>query len=183
MATTSVDPARADPASVDPAPGDPASVHSAPGDRAGVDPAIEAFLAERAIAVVGVSRTRGFANTAATVLRDSGYRVFPVNERADEIAGERCYRALSAIPEPVGAVLVVVPPARSAEVVRICGKLGIRKVWLQQGAESPDALAAAVDGGVSCVARECVLMYVRPRGIHRLHRWFHDRRRRRGQRA
>lgn len=139
-------------------------------------PAIETFLAERAIAVVGVSRRKGFANNALRALRRAGYRVFPVNEAADEVMGERCYRSLAAVPETVGAALIVVPPQRSAEIVRECASLGIRNVWLQQGAESPDALRAAQDADLECISRECVLMYAGPRGIHRLHRWIHDRR-------
>ena len=141
--------------------------------------AIEGFFAERRIAVVGVSRGRGFANAAVKALRNAGHLVFPVNDQADEVHGERCFRSLAAVPEPIGSVLVVVPPARSAEVVRECVGLGVRNVWLQQGAESPDALAAAEAAGISCVQRECVLMYAQPRGIHRLHRWLRDRRTRR----
>lgn len=139
-------------------------------------PAIEAFLSQRTIAVVGVSRSRGFANSAADTLRRAGYRVFPVNELADEIAGVQCYRSLSAIPEHVGAVLVVVPPARSREVVEECARLGIRNVWLQQGAESADAIRAAESAGLDLVHGECVIMYAQPRGLHRLHRWLHERR-------
>jgi predicted CoA-binding protein len=140
-------------------------------------PAIEAFLAERTIAVVGVSRSRGFANGAARALRAAGHRVLPVNDQADELEGERCYRNLAAIPEAIGAVLVVVPPVRSAAVVEECVGLGVRKVWLQQGAESPEALRVAREAGIDCIHRECVLMYARPRGIHRVHRWLHERRR------
>jgi hypothetical protein len=139
-------------------------------------PAIESFLAERTIAVVGVSRSKGFANRAARALRDAGHSVLPVNDQADEIEGERCYRSLAAIPEAIGAVLIVVPPARSAAVVQECVNLGIRKVWLQQGAESPEATRAAHGAGIDCIHGECVVMYARPRGIHRLHRWIHERR-------
>lgn len=142
-------------------------------------PAIEAFLAERTVAVVGVSRSKGFANHAARALRRAGYRVLAVNDQADQIDGEPCYRSLAAVAEPIGAVLVVVPPARSAEVVRECATLGIRKVWLQQGAESPEAIRAARDAGIECIERECVVMYAKPRGIHRFHRWLHERRGRR----
>jgi predicted CoA-binding protein len=77
----------------------------------------------------------------------------------------------------VGAALIVVPPARSRSLVQECVRLGIRNVWLQQGAESPEAVREARDAGLDCVARECVLMYAHPRGIHRLHRWIHDWRR------
>jgi hypothetical protein len=140
-------------------------------------PAIEAFLAEHTIAAVGVSRSRGFANGAVQALRAAGHRVLPVNDQADEIAGEPCFRSLAAIPESIAAVLVVVPSARSAAVVEECVRLGVRKVWLQQGAESPEALRVAREAGIDCIHRECVVMYARPRGIHRLHRWLHERRR------
>lgn len=144
-----------------------------------MNPAMEAFLQERTIAVVGMSRGKGFANGAARALRAAGHRVLPVNDQADEIGGERCYRSVAAIPEPVGAVLVVVPPSRSAAVVAECVRLGIRKVWLQQGAESPEAIRVARDAGLDLVERECVIMYAKPRGIHRVHRWLHDRRQQR----
>ena len=99
-------------------------------------------------------------------------------QHADEIAGAPCYRSVSAIPERVGAVVVVVPPARSAEVVEECVRLGIRNVWLQQGAESPDATRAAERADLHLVQNECVMMFARPRGIHRLHRWLREHRRR-----
>ena len=71
---------------------------------------IDAFLAEPALAVVGVSRSgKGFGNAAARELRRKGYRVYPVNPQADLVDGERCYRSLAGLPERVGAVLIVVP--------------------------------------------------------------------------
>jgi predicted CoA-binding protein len=46
-------------------------------------------------------------------------------------------------------------------------------VWLQQGAESPEALALARDLGLNLVARKCVLMYAPPvRSFHAWHRVF-----------
>jgi predicted CoA-binding protein len=137
---------------------------------------IEAFLAQPGVAVVGVSRTRGFANGALRALREAGVRAWPVNRSADEIAGERCWRSLRELPEPVGAVLVVVPPAEAARVVAECGALGVRHVWLQQGAESAEAIALAREAGIALVHGACIRMYARPRGIHRLHRWLHERR-------
>jgi predicted CoA-binding protein len=140
---------------------------------------IESFLRQPAIAVVGVSRTRGFGNSALRALRAKGYRAFPVNAAAEEIGGERCWRSLAELPEPVGAALVVVPPARATEVVADCARQGIRHVWLQQGSESDEAIRAGEEAGLALVHHACVLMYARPRGIHRLHRWIHERRARR----
>jgi predicted CoA-binding protein len=133
---------------------------------------IEAFLAEPAIAVVGVSRSgKGFGNLAARELRRKGYRIYPVNAYAEIVDGERCYRSLGDVPQPIGAVLIVVPPEQAIEVVRQAAASGIRRIWLQQGAESPQALRACAELGLEVVAGECVLMFARPTGIHKAHRW------------
>lgn len=137
---------------------------------------IEAFLGARRIAVVGVSRTRGFGNAAFRALRAKGWQVVPVNASADQVEGVPCFRRLEDVQPPPDAVLVVTPPARTAEVVEACARLRIGRVWLQQGAESEAAIRLAEAHGLSLVHHACVLMYAAPRGLHRLHRWLHTRR-------
>jgi uncharacterized protein len=133
---------------------------------------IEAFLREPAMAVVGVSRSgKGFGNAAARELRHKGYRIYPVNPHADVVAGERCYRSFADLPESVRAVLVVVPPDEALCVVREASRAGIRRVWLQQGAEAPFVTLACEELGLDVVAGECILMFAKPTGVHRAHRW------------
>ena len=135
--------------------------------------AIEAFLDNPSLAVVGVSRSgKGFGNLACRVLRTKGYRVYPVNWSTPTVDGVRCYARLSDLPEHVNAALVVVPPAQAVEVVREAAEAGIRHVWLQQGAESPEALRAGAELGLNVVAGECILMFAGPTGIHRAHHWL-----------
>ena len=59
----------------------------------------------RIIAVVGLSadwfRPSYFA---AKYMQEHGYRVIPVNPKYDSILGEKCYRSLREIPEPVDIV-------------------------------------------------------------------------------
>src|SRR6266516_2867249 len=134
---------------------------------------IEAFRDNPSLAVVGVSRSgKGFGNLACRVLRTKGYRVYPVNWSAPTIDGVRCYARLSDLPERVNAVLVVVPPAQAVEVVREAAAAGIRHVWLQQGAESPEALRVGAELGLNVVAGECILMFARPTGSHRVQHWL-----------
>jgi uncharacterized protein len=134
---------------------------------------IDAFLAEPAIAVVGVSRSgKGFGNLAARELRRKGYRIYPVNPQADLVDGERCYRSLAGLPERVGAVLIVVPPGQAVGVVREAAAAGIKRVWLQQGAESPQVIEACSELGLEAVSGECVLMFAKPTGVHQAHRWI-----------
>jgi uncharacterized protein len=134
---------------------------------------IDAFLDNPSLAVVGVSRSgKGFGNAACRRLRTQGYRVYPVNWSAPTVDGVRCSARLSELPERVNAVLVVVPPRQAIEVVREAAAAGIRHVWLQQGAESPAAVRAAIRLGLNVVSGECILMFARPTGIHRMHRWL-----------
>jgi uncharacterized protein len=133
---------------------------------------IDAFLAEQALAVVGVSRSgKGFGNVAARELRRKGYRVYSVNPQADVVDGERCYRSLAALPEPVGGVLVVVPPEQGIDVVHQAAAAGITRVWLQQGAESERLEHVCAELGLETVVGECILMFARPTGVHKAHRW------------
>jgi predicted CoA-binding protein len=133
---------------------------------------IEAFLAEPAMAVVGVSRSgKGFGNAAARELRRKGYRIYPINPQADLIGGERCYRSLAELPEPVRAVLVVVPPEQALEVVRDAARAGVTRVWLQQGAEGPFVTLACDELGLDVIAGGCILMFAKPTGVHKAHRW------------
>lgn len=134
---------------------------------------IEAFLDNPSIAVVGVSRSgKGFGNAACRTLRTQDYRVYPVNWSAPTVDGVRCYSRLSDLPERVNAVLVVVPPQPAIEVIRDAAAAGIRHVWLQQGAESPEAETLGAELGLDVVSGECILMFARPTGIHRAHHWL-----------
>jgi predicted CoA-binding protein len=132
------------------------------------------FVGQRKLAVVGVSRqAKKFGNFAFRELRSKGYEVFPVHPQAETIEGERCYPNLTSLPEPVGGVLIVVPPANTEQVVRDAAAAAIRRVWMQQGAESPAAIQFCRENGIREVHGECILMFTEPAAWwHRAHRWM-----------
>jgi predicted CoA-binding protein len=136
--------------------------------------AVEDFVSQRTLAVVGASSGgKKFGNMAMKELRNKGYRVFPVHPTADEIDGESCCKDLSSLPEPVGGVLVVVPPAETEKVVRDAAEAGITRVWMQQGAGSDAAIEFCEEQGMTVVHGECILMFAEPvGGGHRFHRWI-----------
>ncbi|MCL4709481.1 CoA-binding protein [bacterium] len=135
--------------------------------------AVEDFVAQRTLALVGVSRRgKKFGNMALQALKAKGYRVFPVHPHADQIEGEPCFPSLSALPEPVEGVLIVVPPEETDKVVREAAAAGIRRVWMQQGAESQAAIRFCEEHGIRVVQGECILMFAQPVvSFHRFHRW------------
>ena len=138
---------------------------------------IDEFLAQKTLAIVGVSRSgKKFGNMILKDLTRIGYRLLPVHPEATEVGGVRAFPSFAALPEPVGGVIVVVPPARAEGVVKEAAANGIRRVWLQQGAESAEAIKFCQENGISVVHGECVLMYPKPTTswIHGAHRWVWD---------
>jgi uncharacterized protein len=130
----------------------------------------EMFVAEKSLAVVGVSRSRGFGNRIYAHLKKKGYQVHPVNAHADSVEGQPCYRSLDDLPEPVGGVVTVVPPTETEKIVEDCGRLGIRRIWMQQGSESPTAIERCRALGITAVAGECIIMHTDSGFPHSLHR-------------
>ncbi len=91
-------------------------------------------------AVVGASRNpRKYGHQVYKDLKESGYKVYPVNPNAKEILGDKCYPSLED-PEKPDVVDIVVPPKVTERIVKTCKKLGITRVWMQPGSESEEAI-------------------------------------------
>ena len=85
--------------------------------------AIDDFLAQKRIAVVGVSREPGGKHGGNVVyqrLRERGYEVFAVNPNADMVEGDPCFHDLASIPGGVDAVVIATTPAVAPSVAREC---------------------------------------------------------------
>ena len=134
---------------------------------------VEEFLAQKNIAVIGVSRKKTkFGNAIYRELKQKGYNVFPVNPNMSEFEGDTCYPDLLSIPEKVDAVVINIPPSQTEKVVREAKEAGIKKVWLQQGSQSDEAVKYCEENGIDCVSNECILMFAQPSAfIHRAHKW------------
>jgi hypothetical protein len=134
---------------------------------------IRDFLSQPALAIVGVSRSgKKFGNAVYREMKAKGYRVYAIHPEAKTLEGDPCYPDLAHLPEKVGGVVVVVPPAQSEQVVRAAAQAGIHRVWMQQGAESPEAIRFCQENGMRVVAGECVFMFAEPVGfLHGAHRW------------
>jgi len=139
---------------------------------------IAAFLRGKRIAVAGVSREAGqAANAVCRKLRDSGYETLPVNPRASELEGARCYPDLASIPGALDGVVVATRPEVAVELVRQCSELGVPRVWFHrsfgQGSVSEAAIRECEARGVEGIVGGCPLMYCAPVDFgHRCMRWW-----------
>src|SRR5689334_20097184 len=100
-----------------------------------IQEAAAAFLANKRVAVTGVSRTPGKhgSNNVYRRLRERGYQVYAVNPNTGQVEGDRCYPDLASIPGGVDAVVIGTRPERAADTMRECAELGIRQVWMHRG--------------------------------------------------
>jgi len=138
--------------------------------------AIEDFFAQPVLAVAGASRdSKKFGNAAYRDLKARGIKVLAVNPSTNTVEGDPCYPSLSALPEKVGGLVIVTPPAVTEKLVQEAAKAGITRVWLQQGAESPAAIQFCEQNGITVIAHECIMMYEpNTMFLHRFHRFFKE---------
>ena len=91
--------------------------------------ALSAFLAPRAVAVVGASRRRGtvggevFHNLLAGPFEGP---VYPVNPSAEVIQSVPAYPSVDVLPRQVDLAVVAVPSRAVLEVAEACGRRGVR---------------------------------------------------------
>jgi predicted CoA-binding protein len=127
--------------------------------------AAAAFLANRRIAVTGVSRKpQGHgSNTVYKRLRSRGYDVFAVNPNADEVEGDRCYHDLKTIPGGVDAVVIATSPDHAAATMRESDELGIKYVWMHrsfgEGSVCDEATVYGRENGITVIDGGCPLMF------------------------
>jgi len=109
------------------------------------------------IAVVGASRDPGkSAHSVPLQMQLHGWRIIPVNPFADELLGEKVYRTLGDIPEPVDIVDVFRPSDQAADVARQAAAIGAKALWLQQGIVSEEARRIAEEAGMDFVQDHCI---------------------------
>jgi uncharacterized protein len=123
------------------------------------------FLAQKRVAVTGVSRTpKGHgSNVVYQRLRERGYEVFAVNPNADVVEGDPCFLDLKSIPGGVDAVVVGTRPEIAEDTMRECADLGIGYVWMHRafgaGSVSDRATEYGRKHGITVIDGGCPLMF------------------------
>jgi predicted CoA-binding protein len=120
---------------------------------------IDAFYAEKRLAVVGVSRNeKDYSRSVFAELRKRGYDVVPVNPNASEIDGVRCEAKLADITPAPDAALVLLPAGPAAQAMRECADAGIKRVWLRYNAEGAEEISKRA--GINLISGYCPFMFM-----------------------
>ena len=145
-----------------------------------LDSMVQNFLAQKRIAVVGVSDKRETGcNAAYQKFKDAGYEVFAVNPRIASFQGDACYPDLASLPLKPDAVFILANPKVTDQIVSQCVDLGVKHVWMHcmMGTKpglatsttsvSPTAVDVCKANGISVIPGSCPNQYLNPDGGHK----------------
>jgi len=148
-----------------------------------IDPLIKDFLAQKKIAVVGVSDKRETGcNAAYKRFKEAGYAVSAVNPRLEAFDGDPCYPDLKSIPEQPEAVFILTNPRITEQIVQQCVDLRIQRVWmhcmmgtkpgLAEGmtSVSQDAVSLCKANGITVIPGACPNQYLNADFGHKMMR-------------
>jgi len=92
---------------------------------------LEAFFNPQSVAVIGASRAKEkLGHGVLANLIEYGYpgQIYPINPKADEILGLKCYPSVLDVPGPIDLAIVVIPAQFVAAVLEECGQKGVKGV-------------------------------------------------------
>ena len=133
-----------------------------------LDTKVRDFLAQKRLAVAGVSRDKSHhpvGNLIYRRLKTTGHEVFAVNPHMQTFEVDRCYPDLRSIPGGVDGVVIITRPEVTEQIVHDCNDAGVRRVWMHQSmakgstSVSPQAVEYCRQHDIIVIAGACPMMY------------------------
>ena len=115
------------------------------------------LYASQTIAIVGLSKKELRASYfVGYYLKRHGYHVIPVNPREPEILGEKSFKSLAEVPEPIDIVNVFRAPDALPAIAAEAVKVGAGNLWCQFGVINEEGARIAEAGGVAVIMDRCI---------------------------
>jgi uncharacterized protein len=140
-----------------------------------IDELVKDFLAQKKIAVVGVSDKRETGcNMSYKKFKEAGYQVYGVNPRITTFEGDPCYPDLKSLPEKPDAVFILANPKVTEQIVQQCVDLGVKHVWMHcmmgtkpglatsMSSVSTDAVRMCRENGIAVIPGSCPNQFIKP---------------------
>lgn len=117
------------------------------------------LLDTKTIAVVGMStQPNRPGQDVPKYLKEHGYKIVPINPKADEILGEKAYPNLRALPPDlhIDTVQIFLRSEDVPPIVEDAIKIGAKVIWMQEGVRNEAAAKRAQDAGLLVVQDRCM---------------------------
>lgn len=103
----------------------------------------------KTIAIIGASTDRTkYGNKAVRAFKEGGWTVYPVNMKADEVEGLKCYASIRDVPEPIDRISLYVPPAVGKQLLPDIAAKKHDEFFLNPGSEDPELVRMAEELGL-----------------------------------
>ena len=148
-----------------------------------IDELVKDFLAQKKVAVVGVSDKRETGcNMSYKKFKEAGYQVFAINPRLTTFDGDPCYPDLKSLPEKPDAVFILASPKVTDLIVQQCVDLGVKHVWMHcmmgtkpglatsMSSVSPEAVRMCRENGIAVIPGTCPNQFIKPDPGHAMMR-------------
>jgi len=110
------------------------------------------------VAVIGIKNKESRpAYFVPKYLKEKGYKIIPINPRLDEVLGEKAYKDLTQVKEPVDIVDVFRAPDRIMPHAEEALKVKPKVFWMQLGIENRQAAEMLAKAGIKVVMNRCML--------------------------
>ena len=112
----------------------------------------------KVVAVIGASSDRTkFGNKAVRAFANQGYAVVPIHPRDEQIEGLKAYKSVLDVPGAIDMATMYVAPAVGIRIIEEVAQKGIKEVWLNPGADSPELADRARELGLRTVVACSIL--------------------------
>ena len=137
-------------------------------------PDLDLLFRPRSVAVAGAStNVDSPGHDYLEAIKRQGFSgpIYPINPKADTVAGLRAYPSLREVPGQVDLVISCVPAPAVPELVEHCGEKGVRFLHLFTGrfSETGDAEAARLEQAIARRAAELGVRILGPNGMGLYH--------------
>ena len=110
------------------------------------------------VAVIGASSDRSkYGNKAVRAFARTGHDVVPINRKESEVEGLKAYPSVLDVPGDVDMATFYVAPAIGLQIIEEVARKGIREVWLNPGAGSPELVERSKALGIETVVACSIL--------------------------
>jgi predicted CoA-binding protein len=142
------------------------------------------FLAQRRIALIGVSRKdKHFSRMLFKELIERRYQVCAVNPNAEHIDGFPCFNSITDVMKtdfgdtPVGGAIIIAAPDNFDQIADECLESGVKRIWLYgimgNAPKHHEIIDKCRRANISIISDLCPFMFLPQTGlIHRLHAGF-----------
>ncbi|MCX5646161.1 MAG: acetate--CoA ligase family protein [Phycisphaerae bacterium] len=127
---------------------------------------LQSFFNPKSVAIIGASRQKGKVGyEILTNLVAGGYegKIFPVNNKTDEIEGLKCYPDLASIGETPDLVIIIVPAQYVPSVMEECAKVRVKSaIVITAGFKEVGPEGKKLEEQVVQIARRAGIRFIGP---------------------